>query len=170
MHHNLAQNILETNMAPLPLLIDLAPLLITTLGIFEFSLVYCPVRDHFHISSLGNSQEEMSKCESINVSINYMLLCLQRLPSLIHVCLFMISMIYHDRYTYTKMLKNVKDLVKWLMREHHTVFILLLILPQKDWLLLRYNLVLPQKSWTTVVVHEGQCNTLLFSDIYLQPG
>ena len=118
-------------MAALPLLINLAPFLITTLGIFEFSLVYCPARDHFHISSLGNSQEEMSKCESINVSINYMLLCLQRLPSLIRVCLLLISMTYRDTCTYIKRLKPVKDLVNRVMREHHTVFTLPLILPQK---------------------------------------
>ena len=58
-------------MAPMPtLIIELAPLIMTTLGLFEFNLVYCPARDHFHISALGNSQEEMSKYERINVCVN----------------------------------------------------------------------------------------------------
>ena len=118
-------------MAPLPLLLNLAPILITTLGLFEFSLVYCPARDHFHISSLGNSQEEMSKWDGINVFINYMLLCLQRPLSLIQVYLLKISMRYRDRCTCIKMLTTVRDLVNQLMREHHTVFTLLLTLPHK---------------------------------------
>ena len=58
-------------MAPMPILFDIGPLLITTLGLFELNLVYSPTRNHFHLASLGNNKEEISKCDSVNILINY---------------------------------------------------------------------------------------------------
>ncbi len=43
---------------------DLGPFLLTTLGLFELHVVYCPTRDTFHLTPLENRQEEMSKCDS----------------------------------------------------------------------------------------------------------
>lgn len=36
-------------------------ILLTTLGIFELIVVYCPRSDDFHLTALGNSPENMSK-------------------------------------------------------------------------------------------------------------
>lgn len=64
MHHKLVTKPFNS-MAPV-LLTNLGPFLLTTLGIFELSIVYCPIRDNFHLVPLGNSQENMSKYHSIS--------------------------------------------------------------------------------------------------------
>ena len=51
-------------MAPLSLF-DLGPFLITTLGITELTVVYCPIKDDFRLEPLGNSREDMGKFHSI---------------------------------------------------------------------------------------------------------
>jgi len=55
----------------MPVLFNIAPLLITTLGLFELNLVYSPTRNRIHLASLGNNKEEMSKCDSVDILINY---------------------------------------------------------------------------------------------------
>ena len=52
-------------MAPLDLF-NLGTLLVTTLGITELLVVYCPIRDDFRLALLGNSRENMGKFHSIS--------------------------------------------------------------------------------------------------------
>ena len=63
-HHELCRKFFGS-MAPVEQIINLGPFLLTTLGIFELSVVYCPIRDSFHLTPLGNNPEEISKCNSI---------------------------------------------------------------------------------------------------------
>ena len=42
-------------------LFQLPSFLLTTLGIFELSVVYSPGSETFHLTTLGNSQEAMRK-------------------------------------------------------------------------------------------------------------
>jgi len=46
---------------PVTGLVQLPPFLLTTLGIFELSVVYSPGSETFHLTTLGNSQEAMRK-------------------------------------------------------------------------------------------------------------
>lgn len=63
-------------------------ILITTLGITELTVVYCPIRNVFHLEPLplGNSQENTSKYHNI-WCIDQLVLCLQTLPNSLRLCL-----------------------------------------------------------------------------------
>ena len=61
----------------LTLPLSLGPFLLSTLGIFELSVVYCPITNNFHISPLDNDQENMGEYDSI-LCVILLILCLYR--------------------------------------------------------------------------------------------